>query len=213
VKTARHAREHHQKVIAKPMPFKLTDDEDTCKATYKTESECDTDSKCTWCNSSAVASACHSAEFAQKLPPSIFACDKKNAFELFGSSKRHEQKSSMEASIMPKFDFSRARHGSEHKKHCRFCPVKAFLIATFVAFFYFLKKHQHAMEEYIEKGGKLESKGGCPWRKCKKGKESEAPKKQNPIFEYTLDHEQPVVIAPQPVIQTYRVEKPAQQMV
>lgn len=76
------------------------------------------------------------------------------------------------------------------------------------------------MEEYIAKGGKLEAKK-CKWGKCCKKEEVAQEKKvvkqrQNQVFEYSIvdhDKEFPEVVAPQPVVQTYRVEKQTQQMV
>ena len=47
---------------------------DDC-STIKAEDSCDSNSKCTWCVSAAVPSACYDKEDAAKLPGSIFSCD------------------------------------------------------------------------------------------------------------------------------------------
>lgn len=91
---------------------------------------------------------------------------------------------------------------------------------TLACYFYFLKKHQHALEDYVKNGGKLTPKW-CKYMKnnCEK-KDEQAPiqptKAQSPVFEYSIvenDKEFPQVVAPQPQVQTYRIEKEAQQMV
>lgn len=55
-------------------PANTTDPVDPCKA-VKDEATCDQTSNCTWCKSAAVPSQCLNKVMAQKLPPSVFACD------------------------------------------------------------------------------------------------------------------------------------------
>merc|ERR1712072_203243 len=54
----------------------LQDDEDTCNA-HSDEGSCkaETKTKCSWCKSRAVPSACHSLANAKRLPPPNFICD------------------------------------------------------------------------------------------------------------------------------------------
>eukprot|EP00037_Helgoeca_nana_P031921 m.411251 g.411251 ORF g.411251 m.411251 type:complete len:612 (-) comp28606_c0_seq1:105-1940(-) len=47
--------------------------DDDC--TYKSESACDAVSTCTWCNCSAVPSACWTKKDASGLPPGVYECD------------------------------------------------------------------------------------------------------------------------------------------
>jgi len=51
------------------------DIEETCNV-FKTQNECHTNSNCSWCISGAVKSQCHSLENANKLPSSIFSCNR-----------------------------------------------------------------------------------------------------------------------------------------
>lgn len=121
---------------------------------------------------------------------------------------------------MPRFGrHERENHGKHHGKHHGTCPIKVLLIFTLACYFYFLKKHQHALEDYINAGGKLSNK--CKWMKkhCEK-KEVQATtqqaRSQGAVYEYSIvdhDKEFPEVVAPQPQVQTYRIEKEAQQMV
>lgn len=174
------------------------------------QSSCDAIDACSWCKSAAVKSSCHTIDDAKALPPSIFACDK------ITESEDEDQK----PLLFPKFGKygheGRERH--HKRRHC--CPVKVVLIITLMAYFYFLKKHQHAMEDYINAGGKLQCKW---WKKCHDKKEKKEQKKrieptksQSAVLEYSIvdhDKEFPEVVAPQPQVQTYRIEKPTQQMV
>jgi hypothetical protein len=185
--------------------FWLRDDQDDCSK-LKDQNSCDALDKCSWCKSAAVRSSCNSLENARALPPAVFACDKVT----------EEMTSSTRPSIMPRFDFGdhKQHHGPHPPPHHRrlgFCPFLAVTGLVFIAFIYFLKKYQHALEDYIQKGGKLEQTR-CPWKKCKK----EAIKSQAPVFSYSIvDHDKPFpeVVSPEPSVQTFKVEKPAQQMV
>mmetsp|Transcript_66245 Transcript_66245/g.158459 ORF Transcript_66245/g.158459 Transcript_66245/m.158459 type:complete len:617 (+) Transcript_66245:94-1944(+) len=48
--------------------------DDECKAAHSSQSECEQDSKCTWCKCAAVPSSCWTKENAKKLPPSVYDC-------------------------------------------------------------------------------------------------------------------------------------------
>jgi len=56
----------------------------TCPS-YSTQSDCNADDACTWCQSGAVPSSCYAIETAQHLPSPVFICDK-NSFELKADS-------------------------------------------------------------------------------------------------------------------------------
>lgn len=57
------------------------DIEETCNL-FKTEEFCHTNSDCSWCSSGAVKSQCHSLENANKLPATIFSCNKGNELNM-----------------------------------------------------------------------------------------------------------------------------------
>jgi len=48
--------------------------DDACHSSHKAKADCDADTKCTWCEASAVPSACYTKENAAKLPPAVFTC-------------------------------------------------------------------------------------------------------------------------------------------
>ncbi|CAE7533410.1 Ctsz, partial [Symbiodinium necroappetens] len=48
--------------------------DDACHSSHKAKADCDADAKCTWCEASAVPSACYTKENAAKLPPAVFTC-------------------------------------------------------------------------------------------------------------------------------------------
>merc|ERR1719242_1179722 len=52
-------------------------DDDPCNGVWTTKDTCDAQDQCTWCLGSAVADACWSIENSQRLPASVWTCDKK----------------------------------------------------------------------------------------------------------------------------------------
>eukprot|EP00434_Breviolum_minutum_P008845 symbB.v1.2.007800.t1/scaffold485.1/size197678/3 len=48
--------------------------DDACHSAHKAKTDCVTDSKCSWCEASAVPSACYTKENAAKLPSAVFTC-------------------------------------------------------------------------------------------------------------------------------------------
>ncbi|CAK9008823.1 unnamed protein product [Durusdinium trenchii] len=48
--------------------------DDACHTSHKAKADCMGDSKCSWCEASAVPSACYTKENAAKLPPAVFTC-------------------------------------------------------------------------------------------------------------------------------------------
>lgn len=117
-----------------------------------------------------------------------------------------------------RFGGERGHHGWRHHKKHHCCPLKVLLIFLFAAHFYFMKKYQHALEDFEAAGGKLQPKW-CKWaKKCEKKREQvqPAPQRQNQVFTYSIvDHDKvfPEVTAPQPQVQTYTVDNSMQQMV
>lgn len=211
------------------------DDDEHCEGL--SENQCHSDKTCSWCTAGAVRPACHSVEAAKTLPPSVFACDNLNAspkVQAYRPSGPYaipepEEEPEEEAPkplIMPRFSWGHEKRGQHqgpppHKRH-PFCPVKVLLIIVFIAHFYFLKKYQHALEDFIQAGGK--PKPMCKWMKnkeCRKNKRCEQEQVQNtqrqsPVFEYSIvdhDKEFPEVVAPEPQVQTYRVDQESHQMV
>lgn len=57
-----------------------TDIEETCSS-LQTSGECNSNRECSWCIAGAVKSSCHSIENANRLPSSIFNCNKLNIDE------------------------------------------------------------------------------------------------------------------------------------
>jgi len=49
-------------------------EEDACRAKHTNKDECQKDSSCSWCEASAVPSACYTKENAKRLPPAVFEC-------------------------------------------------------------------------------------------------------------------------------------------
>lgn len=45
-----------------------------CRAAYDTESGCNANRQCTWCQAAAAGSACYSMADAQVLPSEMFQC-------------------------------------------------------------------------------------------------------------------------------------------
>jgi hypothetical protein len=100
-------------------------------------------------------------------------------------------------------------YGNGQKKH-HTCPVKVLLMITLAAHFYFLYKYHHALVDFEVKGGKLTSK----W--CHQEKKEKTIKRQSNVLAYSIvDHDKEFseVVAPQPQVQTYRVDNQPQQMV
>jgi len=72
---------HKSEVHNVDMDAIYTDTEQSCSF-LKTQEDCDLNKECSWCLSGAVKSSCHSIENANRLPSSIFNCNKLNIDEI-----------------------------------------------------------------------------------------------------------------------------------
>jgi len=180
------------KPVMQPNPFSLQDG--ACSA-FTSQSTCDANADCTWCRSAAVKSSCQTLEDAQKLPPSIFACDAKN----------DEAAMPKKALMFPKFDFpwdkpeQKSSHHGKHdgKKHHIPCPVPFILAVVFAFHFYYLSKFRKSQEDFEAAGGKLVPKFGR-WR-CPNKQVEPQPQQTSNVVNYSIvdhDKEFPEVTAP-----------------
>ena len=56
-------------------------DDDKCHSKYDSAEKCDADADCTWCECSAIPSACYSLDAAANLPPGVFDCHKSHSIK------------------------------------------------------------------------------------------------------------------------------------
>jgi len=79
--------------------------DDACKTSHKDQTSCKADSKCSWCTSAAVPSACYLKENAAKLPAAVFNC---------GATRRSEVLSREETEALGVI--WRGNHSDSHEK-------------------------------------------------------------------------------------------------
>lgn len=165
--------------------------EDICEALDN--DGCESDERCSWCKSAAVASACKSVEVAKSLPQAVFDCDNLDASqeEFAGRHQGHHGKFNKDHHKGGKggkhgHHEGKDRHGKHGKerKHgmCKHCPMHyggMIYVITLVMHMCNLRCYFHNLSTWeakrVEAGEVLsEDDWGCgPWKKKWKKKQEQ----------------------------------------